>query len=56
MPDTVEAPDVFRQTYPRGMLIFFYGVIWIVGALAGYIVLDPYLAANNSVAMAFVPV
>ncbi len=54
MLGTNEASNLFRQTYPRGMLVFFYGFIWIIAALAGYILLDSFVAPDNSVGMILV--
>jgi hypothetical protein len=47
MLGTNDTPDLFRQTYLRGLAIFFYGLIWLIGMLAGYLSFDSLFAARG---------
>lgn len=44
--------DLFRQSYIRGLGIFFYGLIWLVVVLAGYPLLDSLFPTVSTLMMA----
>lgn len=49
MLETTDASDLFKQSYSRGIILFFYGLAWIIAALGGYILLDSFLASGSGV-------
>jgi hypothetical protein len=46
MVGTIENQHLFRKSYPRGLALFFYGVLWIAASLAGFIWLDSLYSAS----------
>lgn len=48
MLGTNNAQNLFRQSYSRGVVIFFYGLLWLAAMLAGYVLLDPLFAAGSA--------
>ncbi len=54
MVSTNDTSNLFRQTYTRGLVILFYGLIWLAVILAGYIFLDPFFASSGGAAMTLV--
>jgi uncharacterized membrane protein len=52
MVATTKVQHLFRKTYPRGLVLFFYGLLWLVATLAAFIELDPLLSAGSSLIVA----
>jgi len=52
MVATTKVQHLFRKTYPRGLVLFFYGLLWLVATLAAFIELDPLFSAGSSLIVA----
>lgn len=50
----VNNQDMFRQSYTRGLVVFFYGIVWLVALLTGYLLIDQLFPASGGLAMTLV--
>ena len=48
MVGSTAGQNLFRKSYTRGLILFFYGLLWLIATLAAYIGLDSLFSAGSS--------
>jgi hypothetical protein len=49
-----KANELFRRSYPRSLVVFFYGLVWLMALLAGYLLIGPLFGSGSNLISALV--